>query len=300
MSNHNPPFKNEVLVYSEIAAKGNIFDLYGGDASYGVLLLRKFPDLHYWYFDLDQSALDTATERLLEFGQKAHIKRCNARDLDKRISEEGLREIDVAIYDPGLRLGHVENPERGFLVKWHGPLDGRYDQRQQLTIADVLNHESVDVLTDIFTTVEMPFPRRLAEAIVNRRKSGSISTSRELTEIVSKAIPFKARRKKVSLEVIAMLALRIYVNDELGALAEAVRKGFSALRPGGRLLTISYHSGEARIYKEFAKKYDERYAAENERKLRVLTKKALKPSTEEIGDNPLIRSSQFRVYEKLN
>ena len=302
MSNktHDPPFKNEILIHAEIAAKGNVFDLYGGDASYGVLLLNEYPELHYWYFDIDESALETATQRLSVFGQRAHVKKCNARDLDKRISEEGLREIDLAIYDPGLRLGHVENPERGFLAKWSGPLDGRYDQRQQMTIADVLNGESVDVLTDIFNKVEMPFPRRLAEAIVNHRKSGRITTSSELKEIVSKAIPFKARRKKVPPEIIAMLALRIFVNDELGALSEAVSKGFKVLKPGGRLLTISYHSGEARIYKEFARKFDERYAADDERRLRVLTKKALKPSTEEIRDNPLIRSAQFRAYEKLN
>jgi len=94
-------------------------------------------------------------------------------------------------------------------------------------------------------------------------------------------------------------ALRIHVNDELNTLRVAVEKGFEALKKSGRLLTISYHSGEARIYKRFARLIDERYADDENKRLKVITRKALKPTDEAIRMNPLIRSAQFRVYEKL-
>ena len=296
---HEPPFTRQILEYAEVAENGNLVDLYGGVASYGVALLSEYPKLRYWYFDIDDEALDTAKERLERFGARAKIKRINARDLDRRMTEEGLSEIDCAIYDPGLRRGHVENPQRGFLTKYPGPLDGRYDRAHGVTISEIVNTESVEVLSDILNLVGMPFSFRLARAIVESRAETPISSTRELSEIVSKAFPFRARRKRVPPEVLVMLALRIHVNDEFEALREAVRKGFKALRTGGRLVTISYHSGEARIYKVFARQHDERYADENEKKLRVLTRKALKPSDDEIAQNPLIRSAQLRVYEKL-
>jgi len=297
---HDPPFKTQVLAYAEVAKNGHLFDLYGGDASYGVILLNAYSNLNYWYFDIDDEALETARNRLEEFGSRAHIKKFNARYLDKRISEEGLREIDCAIYDPGLRRGHVENPERGFLSKFSGPLDARYDRTKGKTIADVVNGYNTLALAEIFRTVEMPYPRRVANAIVRYRDSNRITTTEELSRIVSRVFPSKARRKRVSPEVLAMLALRIHVNEELEALGEAVKKGFEALRVGGLLITISYHSGEARIYKEHARKFDKRYAQEEkDQKLRVVTKKALKPSDEEINQNPLIRSAQMRVYEKI-
>ena len=296
---HQPAFADEIVSFAEVAESGSVFDCYGGDAGFGEVLLETYPGLKYFYFDLDNTAVITASMRLGRFGDRVSIKKANCRDLDIRIDEEGLDQIDCAIYDPGLRLEYVINPSRGFMVKQSGPLDGRYDQDQGETIADVVNNTTVDHLTGIFKVIEIPFPEKIARAIEEHRKKITITTTSELAKIVSSAIPPKAKRRKVLPEVLVILALRIYVNDEINALAEALQKGFKALRKGGRLLTISYHSAEARVYKAFARKYDERYAEERMKRLRVLTRKAVKPSEDSIRNNPLIRSAQFRAYEKI-
>jgi 16S rRNA (cytosine1402-N4)-methyltransferase len=296
---HYPAFIDEIVSYGNFNGNGIVFDLYGGDGSYGEVLLENFPQLNYYHFDIDQKAIDTASKRLERFGKRVHIKKQSCVHLDKRFSDEGLSEIGCAIYDPGLRLEYISNPERGFSVKKTGPLDGRFDQAQAETIGQVVNNAPVDELIAILKVIEVPFPKRIAISIVKERKENEISTTGELASIVSKAVPFKAKRKRVPPEILVMLAFRIHVNDELNTLRVAVEKGFEALKKSGRLLTISYHSGEARIYKRFARLIDERYADDENKRLRVITRKALKPTEEAIRMNPMIRSAQFRVYEKL-
>ncbi|MCD6216648.1 16S rRNA (cytosine(1402)-N(4))-methyltransferase RsmH [bacterium] len=296
---HYPAFIDEIVTYGNFNGNGIVFDLYGGDGTYGEVLLEKFPQLEYFHFDIDQKAIDTASKRLERFGKRVHIKKQSCMHLDKRILDEGLSEIGCAIYDPGLRLEYVTNPERGFSVKLTGPLDGRFDQTQAQTIGQVVNNAPVEELIAILKIIEVPFPKRIAIRIAEVRKENEISTTGELASIVSKAVPFKAKRKRVPPEILVMLALRIHVNDELNTLRVAVEKGFEALKKSGRLLTISYHSGEARIYKRFARLIDERYADDENKRLKVITRKALKPTDEAIRMNPLIRSAQFRVYEKL-
>ncbi len=296
---HYPAFIDEIVTYGNFNENGIVLDLYGGDGTYGEVLLDKFPGLSYYYFDVDQVAVDTASKRLEKYGDRVHIKKQSSKYIEKRILSEGLSEIGCAIYDPGLRLEYVINPERGFSVRQDGPLDGRFDQSQAQTIGDVVNNTPVDELIAILKTIEIPFPKRIAGRIAEARKDNVISTTGELASIVSKAVPFKAKRKRVPPEILVMLALRIHVNDEFEILRVAVEKGFDALRKSGRLLTISYHSGEARIYKRFARLLDERYAEENNKRLRVITRKALKPTEEAIRQNPMIRAAQLRVYEKL-
>jgi 16S rRNA (cytosine1402-N4)-methyltransferase len=296
---HQPAFPDEIVSFTEVAKNGIVFDCYGGDAGYGELLLSAYAGLRYYYFDIDNTAVTTASARLSRFGSRAQVKKANCRYLEKRIIDEGLSEIDCVIYDPGLRLEYIENPKRGFIIKQTGPLDGRYDQDQEETIGDILNHTPVSELTEIFRVVEIPNPHRIAQAVKEYREKIPFSSTAELSTIVFKAIPYFAQRRKVSPEILIILALRIKVNDELNALREALEKGFRALKKGGRLLTISYHSGEARIYKEFARRFDERYADDAFKCLRVLTKKAVKASDAAIRENPLIRSAQFRAYEKI-
>ncbi|MBU1022679.1 16S rRNA (cytosine(1402)-N(4))-methyltransferase RsmH [bacterium] len=296
---HSPAFLNDIISYVEFAKDGNIFDAYGGDGSYGEALLEKFPGIHYYYSDIDKKAVETATKRLIRFGQRAHIERISCAYLEKRVSEEGLSSIDSVIYDPGLRYEYVSNPDRGFSIKLSGPLDGRYDQSAEGTIGDIVNNTPVDELSRIFKTVEIPSPNRIAQRIDEYRKNKKISTTGELADIVEKAVPYRLKRKKVHTGVLAMLALRIHVNDELSTLEMAVKQGFDALRIGGRLITISYHSLEAKIYKRFARAFDERYADDADKRIRVLTRKVVKPTEDAINQNPLIRSAQLRVYEKI-
>lgn len=296
---HSPAFAEEILSYGNFKENGTVFDTHGGDGSFGEILLEKFPGLHYYYFDVDQVAIETASKRLEKYNDRVHIKKQSCKYIDRRIYEEGLSEIDCVIYDPGLRLEYVINADRGFSVRQDGPLDGRYDQNQVETIGDVVNNTPVEELIEIFRTIEIPFPKRIAARIVEARQDYEISSTTELASIISDAVPFKAKRKRVPPEILVMLALRIHVNDELGTLKTAVEKGFEALAKSGRLLTISYHSGEARIYKRFAKQFDERYAEDSNKRLRVITRKALKPTEDAVRENPLIRAAQLRVYEKL-
>jgi 16S rRNA (cytosine1402-N4)-methyltransferase len=296
---HQPPFVNELIFFAECAKQGVVFDLYGGDGTYGEVLLGAYKDLDYYYFDLDKTAVDTAESRLDKYKNRIHIRRLNCRYLDKRIHEEGIDGIDLAIYDPGLRREYVDNPKRGFVIRQDGPLDGRYDQSSGETIAQVIQDSSEEHLTEIFQTADVPFAGRVAEFIVEHRQQAEINSTIQLSDIAFRATPPKARRKNVQPGVLVMLALRMYVNRELECLKEALQKGFLALNKNGVLFTISYHSGEARIFKSFAKEFDERYAEDNKKRLRVLTRKAIKPTEDAIRENPLIRSAQLRVYEKL-
>lgn len=297
---HQPPFVNELIFFAECAKQGVVFDLFGGDATYGEVLLGAYEDLDYYYFDLDKTAVETAEDRLDKYKNRVHIKRLNCRYLENRIHDEGIDGIDLAIYDPGLRREYVDNPKRGFVIRQDGPLDGRYDQSSGETIAQVIQDYSEEELIEIFHTADVPFAGRVAEFIVENRQQKSITSTTQLSDIAFRATPPKARRKKIPPGVLVMLALRMHVNGELECLKEALEKGFSALNKNGVLFTISYHSGEARIFKSFAKELDERYADDNKKRLRVLTRKAIKPTEDAIRENPLIRSAQLRVYEKLS
>lgn len=246
--------------------------------------------------DMDTQALAVAEERLAVYPSTKIFREGNFRNLDRVLDEAGYSSIDKVLLDIGLSNLQLEGSGRGFSFKRDEPLlmTFRAEPKEgDLTAREIVNEWGSDSLTDIISGYgEEKFAWRIAQAIVAAREKKPIETTAELTEIVRMALPAFARHAKLHPEAKTYQALRIAVNDELGALREALTKGFERLAPGGRMAVISFHSLEDRIVKEFFKKW-----ADEERGT-ILTKKPIAPGEEELAVNPKARSSKLRIIEK--
>lgn len=232
-------------------------------------------------FDQDPEAIGRA--RALNIPDLTLVQ-ANFRELQPKLHELGIEEVDGILADLGVSSFHFDDPERGFSYRMEGPLDMRMGEGD-LTAADVVNTFDPDDIADILRKYgEEQRPGRIARAIVDSRP---ITTTTRLAEIVRKATGFReaghpARR--------TFQALRIYVNDELGALEDLLHASERVLKPGGRLVVISFHSLEDRIVKHFLR---------DSRGLEPLTKKPVEPQEAEQRENPRARSAKLRAAEKM-
>lgn len=246
--------------------------------------------------DMDTQALSVAEARLASYPCKKIFHEGNFRNLDTVLDEAHYPLVDKILLDIGLSNLQLEGSGRGFSFKRDEPLLMTFralPKEGDLTAREIVNEWGSDSLTDIISGYgEEKFAWRIAQAIVAAREKKPIETTAELTEIVRMALPAFARHSKLHPETKTYQALRIAVNDELGALREALEKGFARLAPGGRMAVISFHSLEDRIVKDFFKKRaDEELGT-------ILTKKPIAPSEEELAQNPKARSSKLRIIEK--
>jgi 16S rRNA (cytosine1402-N4)-methyltransferase len=197
--------------------------------------------------------------------------------------------VQGIVADLGLSRRQFEAPERGFSFQWEGPLDMRLDRSQDLTAADIVNHYDERRLADvIYRFGEERRSRRIARAIVRGRP---IRNTRHLAEIVERAVP-RAPRQRIHPATRTFQAIRIAVNDELGELERFLEVAPSVLRPGGRLVVVSFHSLEDRLVKQSFRNW----AAQE--MLRVLTRRVVRPSPREVAENPASRSAKLRACER--
>jgi 16S rRNA (cytosine1402-N4)-methyltransferase len=237
------------------------------------------PKSKIYGIDLDQEALEAARIRLAKF-ENIEFIHDNFRNIKKFVREK----VDGILFDLGVSSHQIQEARRGFSLQKDGPLDMRMDPSQNLTAKDILNRSNQDKLQKIFREFgEERFAHRIAKAIVRKRGVEEINTTLELKKIVEKAIPTWRKRESVTR---IFQALRIAVNQELDNLKTALDHAIDLLKPGGRIAVISYHSLEDRIAKHTLKK------------LKVLTKKPLLPSADEISSNPRARSAKLRAAEK--
>jgi len=220
------------------------------------------------------------------------------RDIDKIAEREGFVAVDGIIFDLGISNLHLESSERGFSFKnQDAPLDMRINQESQnIKASDLVNVLRKDQLTQLFSNVyTRNLSEKIAKEIVLIRKEKKILTVGDLTETLKsiKALQKAQRKSKLHPATKAMLALRIAVNSELENLDEAIPKAFSLLKKGGRLLVISFHSGEDKIVKNHFKSLEEKGVA------KLITKKPIEPKSKEILKNPKSRSAKMRVIEKI-
>jgi 16S rRNA (cytosine1402-N4)-methyltransferase len=214
-------------------------------------------------------------------------------ELDKMLNRLNLKSIDAVLLDVGLSSEQLEEAGRGFSFLKEGPLDMRMDPSKRLRARDLVNGLSERELTELFQTYgEERWAGRIARTICRERRKQPIETTGALVEAVKQAVPkpFHFGRRHPAMRIFQ--ALRIRVNDELGALEGALPKAFEALRPGGRLAVISFHSLEDRIVKQTFR----RWAGENRGEL--LTRKPLRPGPGEVERNPRARSARLRGFEK--
>jgi 16S rRNA (cytosine1402-N4)-methyltransferase len=244
--------------------------------------------------DVDADAIVRAKEKLstsnVTFFQE------NFRNIDKVLDQAGVECVDGIIFDLGLSSNQIEESGRGFSFKTSEPL--LMTMKKDLQSNDITAHEIVNswgeesIADIIYGYGEDRFARRIAKAIITAREIKPIETAEQLSEIIASAVP-KFGFKKINPATKTFQAIRIAVNDELGAIKEVLPKAFARLNHGGRISIISFHSLEDRIVKRFFKEKSE--AGEG----RLITKKPITPSSQEIAENPRSRSAKLRIIEKI-
>ncbi len=252
--------------------------------------------------DADATNLSVATERLKHFGDRFLPVRANFRELPDCLPAD-QRSFDVILADLGLSSPHLDDTARGFSFHGNAPLDMRFDQTRGMTAADLLNRSTKEELTFIFQEYgELPKTHRFVTAILAARDATPFETSSDLNILIDALYGHEA--KFVYAQIYQ--ALRIAVNDELGALKSLLEAASALLAPGGRLGVISYHSLEDRLVKHMFRalttpqKDPTTGTISAEAKFVLLNKKMIVPESKEIEDNPRARSAKFRAIQKLS
>ncbi len=258
--------------------------------------------------DQDAAAIEAAGKRLGEFGDKVTIIRANYAQMGEKLREIGISSVDGILLDLGVSSYQLDDAQRGFTYREDAPLDMRMDQRRELTAREVVNSRTVPELTRILREYgEEKFAVRIAQRIDAQRKQKPIETTGELTQIVKDAIPAKARAAGRHPARRTFQAIRIEVNGELRVLEESMKEMISLLNPGGRLCIITFHSLEDRIVKDAFRTAENPCICPPEfpvcvcgRKSlgKVITRKPILPSEEEMEFNPRSKSAKLRVFQR--
>jgi 16S rRNA (cytosine1402-N4)-methyltransferase len=258
--------------------------------------------------DQDDWALDNARERLSSVMDRVTLVKSNFRHIKDIVSDLGLDGVDGVLFDLGVSSPQLDEGERGFSYNADAPLDMRMDQQAELSAYDIINEwDEEEIAKIIWEYGEEKFSRRIARQIVQYRAKQPVQTTGELVELIKEGIPAAARRTGPHPAKRTFQAIRIAVNDELSAFREAVADAISVLRPEGRVSVITFHSLEDRIckqvYQEFAKGCTcppsfPICACGNEATVKIITRKPILPSAEELEANPRARSAKLRVAEK--
>lgn len=261
-----------------------------GEGGHSHLFLSTYPQLSVIGLDRDEGILSKACHRMEMFGERFTSFTIA---FDEFFKEAGEEIYDLALFDLGISSFHYEESGRGFSFRKAEPLDMRLDVSQPISAIDVVNGYQQERLADlIFKYGEERYSRRIARAIVAERKLTKIADSAQLAQIIHKAVPPAYRYGHLHPATKTFQAIRIEVNGELDRIEIALEGAIRALKRGGRLGVISFHSLEDRLVKWFFKNQ------ESDR-IKILTKKPLIPSEQERTENPPSRSAKFRVIEKL-
>jgi 16S rRNA (cytosine1402-N4)-methyltransferase len=291
---HQPVMTAEVLRCLHPRPGTVIADGTVGTGGHSLALLPHIlPDGTWLAVDQDRESLELAKRRLAEFEPRVIFRHGNFRDLAAILRTEHLAGVDGLLLDLGMSSLHVDQAERGFSFSKDGPLDMRMDPEQGEPADTLVNGASADELIRLFTDFgEERYARQIARRIVEERRRTPIGTTAHLARVVSEAVPPRARYGRIHPATRVFQALRIAVNDELGALQDVLTALPGLLNPGGRAVIITFHSLEDRLVKRaFAE-------LAREQGWTLLAKKPLTPSDEEVARNPRARSAKLRAIER--
>jgi len=300
----HPVLENEVVKQLAPKVGSLVVDGTCGGGGHTEALLRAGADV--LALDQDPDAVQHVSEQLAQFGRRVRVRRANFRHADKVLDELEIDTIGGVLLDLGVSSRQLENAKRGFSLVRNGPLDMRMDPRNRLTAADIVNNYSAEQLTQLFRELgEEPAARRIANLIVKMRKITPFRETLPLARAIEKAVGRHGRRHPATQ---VFQALRMEVNDELGALEEGLRVLTARLESGARIGVIAFHSLEDRIVKNFfrdrSREWLDRPEWPEPRRnpdydLKVVTPKPVEPSEEEQRANPRSRSAKLRVAEKI-
>lgn len=318
MFHHITVLKKEATEGLRIRPDGIYVDCTLGGAGHSSLIASQLgPGGRLIALDQDDWALDNAKAKLAPYGDRVTLVKTNFRDLEQVLAgmegvpqTDGVPQVDGILFDLGVSSPQFDEGERGFSYNHDAPLDMRMDQDAALTAHEIVNEwPEQEIARVLFQYGEEKFSRRIARVIAERRSKQPIETTGELAELVKEGIPAAARRTGGHPAKRSFQGLRIAVNDELGALEEAMHSAVRCLAPGGRVSVITFHSLEDRICKQILNGYVGRCTCPpdfpvcvcgGEGIIKLVNRKPIVPSEEELEANPRARSAKLRVAEKLD
>ncbi len=309
--NHETVLLHETVDGLSIFPEGIYVDCTLGGAGHSEYLLSQLNEKgHLYAFDQDERAIQHAQDKLTSYTEKGMVTfiKANFREIKKELYDRNIHHVDGILYDLGVSSPQLDQAERGFSYHQDAPLDMRMDTDASLTAKEIVNQWPYEKLVKIFYRYgEEKFSKQIARKIEKAREQKTIETTGELVELIKDAIPAPARRKGGHPAKRTFQAIRIAVNDELGAIETSLEDALDLLHVGGRISVITFHSLEDRIvqaiYKSRARGPElppglpvlpEQYQAE----LKIITRKPIVPSEEEIERNHRARSSRLRIAEK--
>ena len=306
--NHKSVLLNEVIESLNIKADGYYVDGTLGGGGHALEVVKRLESGKLIGIDRDSDAIKAATQRLNDYINNVIIIRDNYVNIENILKRENIGKVDGIYIDLGVSSYQLDTAERGFTYRFDAPLDMRMDDRNELKASDIVNDYSESELFHIIRDYgEDRFAKNIAKHIVEYRNKKRIETTFELVDIIKASIPMKIQVTGGHPAKRTFQAIRIELNKELEVLIDSLDVMIDLLKPGGRLSVITFHSLEDRIVKQAFKKAESPCICPkkfpvcvcgNKSKGRVITRKAILPSEEELEENSRSKSAKLRVFEK--
>ncbi len=306
---HKPVLLEQSVQALNIRPDGVYLDGTLGGAGHSLEIAGKLRTGRLIGVDKDQAALEAARQRLAPVADRVTLVHANFRQIDAILDGLGLDQIDGMLFDLGVSSPQLDDGARGFSYMTDAPLDMRMDQTDKLSAYDVVNTWPTEELRRIlYDYGEERYAPQIAAAITRRRSERKIATTLELVDVIKSAMPGSALREKQHPAKRSFQAIRIAVNDELGALRQMMDAAIPRLKTGGRLAVITFHSLEDRIVKTALRDAAKGCICPPEfpvcvcgrtPQVKLISRKPILPSPAELAENPRARSAKLRVAEKL-
>ena len=305
---HYSVLKKELIDGLNINPDGIYVDATLGYAGDSIEILKRMKRGFLFAFDQDEEAIKYSNNVLKNISSNYKIIYSNFKSIKEKLNEENVSKVDGIIYDLGISSPQIDEDYRGFSFMKNAELDMRMDLNNPLTAKYIVNNYKLEDLTNIFYKYgEEDFSKSIASSIVKARKNTEINTTLELVEIIKQGVPYKYFVTKHP-ERRIFQAIRIEVNDELNVLSSSINDAIDMLKPGGRLCVITFHSLEDRIVKKIFKEKSEVndlvkglpiIPEEYRPIIKLINKKPILPSNEELDENSRSKSAKLRIIERI-
>ncbi|WP_300408341.1 16S rRNA (cytosine(1402)-N(4))-methyltransferase RsmH [Lagierella sp.] len=307
---HIPVLLEETIEGLKIQENKIYVDCTLGGGSHSLEIAKRLKDGRLICIDQDLDALNAAKAKLKDYSDKITFIKSNFKYFEEILDQLGIEKVDGVLMDIGVSSFQIDEVSRGFSYMEDAPLDMRMDKQQELTAAFIVNNYSVEELSDIFFKYgEEKWSYRIAQFIVEKRREKEIETTFDLVEIIDSAVPLEVRKKsKGHYSKRVFQALRIEVNDELGALEYVLPRIVKRLNKGGRLCVITFHSLEDRIVKNIFKDLNTDCicppdlpicVCNKKKEVEIITRKPITPTELEMEENSRSKSSKLRIVERV-
>ncbi len=294
---HIPVMLGEIIDYLKLSCGQTIVDATLGTAGHSLEILKRItPGGRLIGIDRDQDSLVIARQRLSEFKNNCEFVHSNFVDLDKVLEKLGIAKIDGIVFDLGISSYQLKDAQRGFSFQEEGPLDMRLDRSSYISAYDLVNNLNEDEISHMLWNFgQERWHNRIARLLVSERRNEPITTTKQLANLVMRAIPYRYRKSyyRIHPATRTFQAIRIAVNRELEILEEAIKKAVANLKKQASICVISFHSLEDRVIKHTFR------ALKSEGLIDIITAKPLTPMDSEIQLNPSSRSSKLRVAQRI-